>query len=76
MISIPEDTAVVAPREALPEPDLDELAFALMCRHIAADLRGEVDKVVTTSRLRRINRLWEHGMAGALRHDLEMSPAH
>jgi hypothetical protein len=75
MISIPEDTAVVAPRETLPESDLDDLAYALVRRHIAANLCGEVGKITTTARLRRINKLWEHGMAGALRHELEISLA-
>jgi hypothetical protein len=75
MISIPDDTAVFSRREAQSESDLDDLAYALVCRHIAADLRGDVSKVVTTARLRRINRLWEDGMAGALRHEMEMAPA-
>jgi hypothetical protein len=75
MISIPEDTALFAPCEALPESDLDDLAYVLVCRHLAADLRGEVDKRTTTARLRRINKLWEDGMAGALRHELEISLA-
>jgi len=58
------------------DSDLDDLAFALMRRHIAANLSGAVDKVATTARLRRINRLWQDGMAGTLRHELEMNPAH
>jgi hypothetical protein len=62
--------------ESTVDSDLDALAFALVRRHIAANLSGAVDKVATTARLRRINRLWQDGMAGALRHELEMNPAH
>jgi hypothetical protein len=75
MLSTSKDAAVLAPCDTLPDSELDEIAFALMRRHIAANLRGDVDKVATTARLRRINRLWEDGMAGALRHEIEMSPA-
>jgi hypothetical protein len=58
--------------DRLPGPEVDHLAFALLRRHIGANLRGDVGKKATTARLRRINRLWEDGMVGALRHELEM----
>jgi hypothetical protein len=58
--------------DLLPGPEVDHLAFALLRRHIGASLRGDVDKKTTTSRLRRINRLWEDDMVGALRHEVEL----
>jgi hypothetical protein len=59
--------------ELLPLPEeADHLAFALLRRHVAAHLRGETDTIVTVSRLRRINRLWEDRMVGVLAHELQM----
>jgi hypothetical protein len=62
--------------ERLPAPEeVDHLAFALLRRHISANLRGDVGKGETTSRLRRINRLCEEGMVGVLRYELEIGGA-